>query len=60
MAAILVGVGVAVVRARGWVDRVSVGSRFHAVSTNAPLAASIVVVTIGALLTAQSLAGLAT
>ena len=60
MAAILVGVGVAVVRARGWVDRASVGSRFHAVSAYAPLAASIVVVTIGALLTAQSLAGLAT
>jgi len=59
MAAILVGVGVAIVRARGWVDRASVGSRLHAVSGYAPLVASIVVVSIGAWLTVQSLVALA-
>lgn len=59
MAAVLVSVGVAIVRARGWVDRAAVGSRFGSLSAYAPLAASVVVVSIGAWLTAQSLAGLA-
>jgi nickel/cobalt exporter len=57
MAVVLGGVGVAIVRARGWVDRASVGSRFHAVTAYAPLAASIVVLAIGAWLTAQALPG---
>jgi nickel/cobalt exporter len=59
MALVLGGVGVAIVRARGWVDRASLGSRLHLVSGYAPLAASIVVVALGAWLTVQSLAGLA-
>jgi hypothetical protein len=57
MAVVLVGVGLLIVRARGWVDRASVGSRFHAVTAYAPLAASIVVLAIGAWLTAQALPG---
>ncbi|MEX2011004.1 MAG: sulfite exporter TauE/SafE family protein [Chloroflexota bacterium] len=58
MAVVLCGIGLAVVRARGWVDRASVGSRFHDLYGYAPLAASIVVISLGAWLTLQSLAGL--
>lgn len=59
MAVVLCAVGVAIVHARSWVDRASVGTRFHLVSGYAPLAASVVVVSLGAWLTVQSLAGLA-
>lgn len=58
MAVVLCAIGVAIVRARSWVDRASVGTRFHLVSGYAPLAASVVVVSLGAWLTVQSLAGL--
>jgi ABC-type nickel/cobalt efflux system permease component RcnA len=57
MAVVLCAVGVAVVRARGWVDRASLGSRFHHVYGYAPLAASIVVLVLGVWLTAQALPG---
>jgi nickel/cobalt transporter (NicO) family protein len=59
MALVLGGVGVAIVRTRGWATRASVGSRLGFVSGYAPLVASIVVVTVGAWLTAQALIGLA-
>jgi nickel/cobalt transporter (NicO) family protein len=55
MAVVLGGVGMAVVRARSWVDRASVGTRFHEVHGYAPLAASIVVLALGVWLVAQSL-----
>jgi nickel/cobalt exporter len=55
MAVVLGGVGMAVVRARSWVDRASVGTRFHEIYGYAPLAASIVVLALGAWLTAQAL-----
>ncbi|MDQ2965776.1 MAG: hypothetical protein M3R57_08015 [Chloroflexota bacterium] len=57
MAVVLGGVGVAIVRARSWVDRASVGSRFRFVSGYAPLAASIVVLVLGVWLTAQAVPG---
>jgi ABC-type nickel/cobalt efflux system permease component RcnA len=57
MAAVLCAVGVAVVRARGWVDRVSLGSRFSDAYGYLPLAASVVVLLLGVWLTVQALPG---
>jgi ABC-type nickel/cobalt efflux system permease component RcnA len=59
MAVVLAGVGVAIVRARGWVARATIASRYEIVSGYAPLVASIVVLGVGAWLTLQALDALA-
>jgi nickel/cobalt transporter (NicO) family protein len=59
MAILLTGVGVAIVRARGWLDRASPRPALRVLSRYATLVASVVVVAIGVALTGQALRSLA-
>jgi ABC-type nickel/cobalt efflux system permease component RcnA len=58
MALVLVGVGLAVVRARGWAARIAAASRMRAMAGYAPLIASIIVLGVGAWLTLQAVSAL--
>jgi nickel/cobalt transporter (NicO) family protein len=57
MAAVMVGVGLAMVVARGRLDRVGSGSALGRVTTYVPLAAAVLVFALGLYLTAQAVGG---
>jgi ABC-type nickel/cobalt efflux system permease component RcnA len=57
MAAVMAGIGLAMVYARGRIDRVGSGSPFGRVTASVPLAAAVLVFGLGLYLTAQAVGG---
>ena len=57
MAAVLVGIGVALVRASGWASRNAQGSWLGRALDFAPLAAAVAVFALGLYLTSQAISG---
>jgi nickel/cobalt transporter (NicO) family protein len=57
MAAVMAGIGLAMVYARGHIDRIGSGSAFGRLTTSVPLAAAVLVFGLGLYLTAQAVGG---